>query len=327
MGGNLYKTGRITKERYLEILSSLLPILDRHFGKHYRIPVAYRSKPDYGDVDIIVDATFVRNKEWLEPLIEDLEMANRKQVEVKKVRNIVSVLYMNFQVDFFLLGESMFEMTYHFMSYNILGNLLGRIFHKFNLKYGEDGLKYVLRGYNDRVSKEIYLSRDMKQILGFLDLSYDRWAEGFDEVEEIFNYVINCKYFTSNSYDEKYFNVRKRATERPDFNKFLDYLKKNGIEKNYSFYKEKELYIPMIEKYFPESKLSEKYKIHLFNQKIAKEVAEKFNGRTIMRVLNVTDGTIVGDRIGKIKAHYGDAFEDFILKSTQEEIDAMIKQF
>lgn len=327
MGGNLYKTGRISKEEYQKIISILLPILDRHFGKNYRIPVAYRSKPDYGDVDIILNATFVRNKEWLEPIIEDLEMSQRKKVEVKKVRNVYSLLFMNFQVDFFLLGESIFEMTYHFMSYNILGNLLGRIYHKFNLKYGEDGLKYVLRGYNDRVSKEIYLTRDMRKILGFLGLSYDRWEQGFDDVEEIFVYIINCKYFTSDSYDEKYFNVRKRATERPDFNKFLDYLKKNGIEKNYPFSRDKEVYIPMIEEYFPESKLSEKYEKHLKDQVIAKEVAEKFNGRTIMRVLGVTDGAVVGDRIGKIKAHYGDGFEDFILKSTQEEIDAMIKQF
>lgn len=339
MGGNLFKVGRVTKERYDEIVASLKPILDKHFGEHYRIPVVYSSKPDYGDVDIILDATFLRDKNWIEPLFVDLQLSDcakskaseieerTKVLQHKKVRNIISVLYMNFQVDFFCVGNSRFEMTYHFMSYNILGNLLGRIFHKFNLKYGEDGLKYVFRGFNDRVSKEVYLSRDMSEILAFLGLSYEKWKSGFKNLEEIFEYVINCKYFTSNSYDEKYFNVIKRAVERPDFNTFLDYLKEKKIEKNYAFVKEKEKYIPFIESQFPKSNLIDRYEAHLKAQVVAKEVADKFNGRVVMRVLGITNGIEVGHFIGKFKKHYEPEFENYVREHSQEEIDESIRLF
>jgi hypothetical protein len=339
MGGNLFKVGRVTKERYDEIVASLKPILDKHFGNHYRIPVAYASKPDYGDVDIILDAGFLRDKNWIEPLFVDLQLSdcakskaseieNRtNELQSKRIRNVISVLYMNFQVDFFCVGTSRFEMTYHFMSYNILGNLLGRIFHKFNLKYGEDGLKYVFRGFNDRVSKEVYLSRDMREILGFLGLSYTRWTKGFNKLEEIFDYIIDCKYFTSNSYDEKYFNVRKRSVERPDFNTFLDYLKEKKIEKNYPFVKEKERYIPFIESQFPKSQLIDKYEAHLKAQVVAKEIAEKFNGRVVMRVLEISDGKAVGDFIYRFKKHYEPEFENYIQQHTQDQIDESIRLF
>lgn len=318
MGGNLYKVSRVSKDEYESIVSSLLPILNTHFGEYYKIPVAYKSKRDYGDVDIILNATYLQNKNWEESLIKDLG-----DVKVKKVRNVTSVLYKDFQVDFFCVGESRFESTYNFMCYNILGNLFGRIFHKFNLKYGEDGLKYVLRGFNNHVSKEIILTRDLKKSLEFLELDYKKWQQGFDRLEDIFEYVINCKYFCSNSYNEDYFNVRKRAVERPDFNKFLDYIKDNKIDKNYPFEREKKKYIPMIEKYFPESNLFEKYETHLDYQQRLSDISEKFNGKRIIDLLGIK-GAELGKYIGSFKEKHGDQFEYIILNSIQPEIDERI---
>jgi len=319
MGGNLYKVQRVSRERYDEIVASLKPVLDKHFGDYYRIPIAYHEKSSYGDVDIILDAGFLLNKKWEGPLLKDLG-----DVEVKKVRNVTSVLYMNFQVDFFCVSTSRFISTSNFMNYNIFGNLIGRIYHKFNLKYGEDGLKYVLRGFNEHISKEIVLSRDMKKMLEFLELSYDRWTVGFKNLNEIFEYVIGCKYFCSNSYSEDYFNVRKRATERPDFNSFLDYLKQNNIDKNYPFEKNKEIYLPMINDYFPESNLVEKYKAHVKLQEKLKTIHDKFNGKIIMELLPL-EGKELGQFINSYKEHKGDDFERYILESNQGLIEFSIK--
>jgi hypothetical protein len=186
MGGNLFKVGRVDKDQYYKIVGFLTPHLNRHFDTHYRIPVAYRNKKDYGDVDILLDAGYVQgNPNWDKDLMQDLGVT-----EFKKVRNVHSMLYQNFQVDIFLLKTNSLDTCWNFMSYNILGNLIGRIYHKFNLRYGEDGLFYVLRGFNNHVSKEIIVSRDMRKILEFIGLSYQRWRKGFDNVEEIFDYII-----------------------------------------------------------------------------------------------------------------------------------------
>jgi len=321
MGGNLYKVGRVTKERYTEIVESLLPILDKHFGVYYRIPIAYHNKKTYGDVDIILDAGFLQNKHWEEPLLKDLGV-----FQVKKIRNVTSVLYWDFQVDFFCVGTSKFESTYNFMCYNILGNLMGRLYHKFNLKYGERGLSYVMRSFNNHSIHEVQVSSDMKRILEFVDLNYDRWKRGFDDLTDIFEYIIGSKYFCTSQYSDDFFNVRKRAMERPDFNTFLDYLKENNITKNYPFDYNKEVYLPMINAAFPEVKLDEKYKKHCELQIKLEKIAEKFNGRLIME-LTPLKGAQLGDFMKEFKKVKENYFDEFILLSSQDHINNSILEF
>jgi hypothetical protein len=314
MGGNLFKVGRVSSETYFDIVSTLRPVLDKHFGTRYRIPVAYREKKDYGDVDIILDAAVIQNQpDWFESLCQDLGVD-----ETHRVRNVYSMLYRNFQTDVFLVGTNKLDTCYHFMSYNILGNLIGRLYHKFNLKYGEDGLHYVLRGYDNHNIQEVFVSRDMEQMLSFVDLSYDRWKQGFNNVEEIFEYVIASKYFCSDSYDLEYFNVRKRATERPDFNKFLDYLHERNIVKNYPFDKAKEIYIEQIDDFF-KCDIRGKYDKYQERQKVLIEISKKFNGRIVMELTKLT-GKQLGNFITTYKEFYGEDFESYILKSTAEEI-------
>jgi hypothetical protein len=322
MGGNLFKVGRVPKEEYFDILNSLRPVLNRHFGNSYRIPLAYRNKETYGDVDIIVDAAILMNKpNWKSDLNSDLGVT-----EVHSVRNVHSMLYRNFQTDIFLVGTNKLDTCYNFMSYNILGNLIGRIYHKFNLRYGEDGLHYVLRGFNNHISKEIIVSRDMREMLTFAGLSFERWEQGFDDVEEIFDYVISSKYFCSNSYDPKYFNVQKRATERPDFNKFLDYLEEKKIEKNYPFDKNKDIYIEEIDAFF-KTDIRSKYDAHVEKQIKLEKVSKKFNGKLVMNLLPELSGKELGSFIGEYKGLYGDDFIDIVLKRTEEEISQDIKNY
>lgn len=317
MGGNLFKAGRVTKERYEEILASLIPVLDKHFGDRYRIPKPYRDKADYGDVDIILDAAVIMNRsDWRKSLCADLGVE-----ETHSVRNIFSMLYMNFQVDIFMTATKELESSANFMSYNILGNLSGRIYHKFNLRFGEAGLFYVLRGFNNHISKEILVTRDMEKILSFIDLSYERWKKGFDNVEQIFEYVISSKYFCSNSYSPEYYNIRKRANERPDFVKFLDYIEKNKIEKNYPFERPKEIYLDQIDAYF-QTNLKDAHSKHLVKQERLGKIAEKFNGRIVMELLKI-EGKELGGFIGLYKNSFENetAFEDFILIATPKQIE------
>jgi hypothetical protein len=319
MGGNLFKFARVDKARYDEIVSSLIPVLNKHFAGYYKIPVAYRSKKDYGDVDILLDAACIQNKrDWAEKLMADLGVTN-----TQSVRNVFSMSYMNFQVDIFLVGTRRLESTYNFMSYNILGNLIGRIYHKFNLKYGEDGLFYVMRGYNDHSSKEISITRDMNKMLTFVGLSYERWLQGFSTLEEIFEYMISSPYFCSNSYDPQYFNVRKRAAERPDFLAFLTYLEENKIDKNYPFDKKKEVYLELIDGFFV-SNLKEEYQKHLERQEVLQKIANKFNGRIVMELLGI-QGEELGNFIYAYKKVKGEGFEEFILTSDLESIKNDIK--
>jgi len=320
MGGNLFKVGRVPKERYFEIVSTLKPVLDKHFGDRYRIPVAYTEKADYGDVDIILDAGVVMNKpNWKKELTRDLGVT-----QTKSVRNVFSMLYMDFQTDVFLVATKRLDSTNNFMSYNILGNLIGRIYHKFNLRYGEDGLFYVLRGFNNHISREISVTRDMEQMLTFIGLSYERWKQGFKNLNEIFEYVISSKYFCSNSYDPAYSIVRRKI-ERPDFVKFLDYLEQNKIEKNFPFAKPKEIYLDEIDAFFG-TDLKTEFAEHVKRQEMLEKISKKYNGNVVMGLLGL-DGETLGKFMGRYKKYRGDSFEYFMLNSTKKEIEEDIVSF
>ena len=54
MGGSLYGLGRLPRAEYLALEGRLRAYLDEKLGDHYRIPRYYGSKPDFGDVDVLV---------------------------------------------------------------------------------------------------------------------------------------------------------------------------------------------------------------------------------------------------------------------------------
>ena len=59
MGGNLFKLGRLPKDEYLKVEATIKPYLDKKLGGFYRIPRYYFSKPDFGDLDIIVSSEVI----------------------------------------------------------------------------------------------------------------------------------------------------------------------------------------------------------------------------------------------------------------------------
>jgi hypothetical protein len=139
--------------------------------------------------------------------------------------------------------------------------------------------------------------------------------------------VIESPFFCSNSYDPVYYNVRKRANERPDFVKFLDYLEKNKIEKNYPFLRPKEIYLEPIDLFFG-TDLKSAYEAHVIKQERLNKVRERFNGGLIMNLLKI-EGKELGSFINSYKNRFTteEEFEDFILNASDRQIEQDILLF
>ena len=82
-------------------------------------------------------------------------------------------------------------------SYNDMGNLLGRIAHKFGAKLGHLGLQFPLRdpSNNDRLIAELTITRDFATaltLLGYDAKAYEvaRSAESFKTLPDIFAFAI-----------------------------------------------------------------------------------------------------------------------------------------
>ena len=144
----------------------------------------YRTKQDHGDLDVLikVDQTFIDNKVNLREYIEK----HFKPQAIHSNGGVISFDFENFQIDFIPISESNWEIAQTYFSYDPLGNAMGKTYHKMNLSYGWDGLKFKYRNFNGRKSHNIIITKDPRKIFEFGGYDYDRYISGFVTIEEIF---------------------------------------------------------------------------------------------------------------------------------------------
>lgn len=323
MGGNLYKLGRLPKEEYLKIETKIRAYLDEKVGKdNYGIPRYYGDKPDFGDVDIILRGEVIK-PDWQRyrmTIVEDLGIERYKSEGA-----VFSTVFDNFQVDYFVRNTRYFDSTLNFLHFNDIGNIIGKILRRFNLKYGMEGLTYLYRPeWDGHFKREVVLTQDMEKILNLIGLDYNKWLAGFESLEDMFRWVIQSPYFSVTPYIKPLKKVEKRADERTTIRKFIDFLKENNITKEYKFKKRYE-YFDFIVENFPEANLPEKLKTFKLQYERGKFIKSKFNGRIIMEMYPNLVGEELGEFIVKFKNQF-DEFDLYVEKSSKATIRSHIKE-
>lgn len=235
MGGNATKefdTRRITKQEY-EILINKLK------DSKYHIIKSYNNKESHGDIDVLGTISFDE--------FESIIKTKFNILGIKKNHNEKSYAleYNNikFQLDYIRTSPEFLTFNYNYLSYNDLGNLIGRIASSFGFKFGHDGL-FVKEFFNEQglkvdktvsyVRREKLISRDWDFALEFLGLDPKRYQEGFNSLDDIFGYVCSSKYFHKNYYNLENDNNQKRTRDkkRENINKFNKYLE-TQLETNF----------------------------------------------------------------------------------------------
>lgn len=323
MGGNLFKLGRISQHEYLAIEQEIRYYLDRKLGNFYRIPRYYNSKPDFGDMDVVVSLSASAN-DWLQFRQEIV-----KELGITQYRSdgrVFSTVYRNLQIDYFTAPEEFFESTYNYLSFNDLGNLIGKICRKFNLKYGERGLAYVYRRQLGNYKKDLLITTDFQKICHFLGLDYAHWQQGFETLEEVFDWAIASPYFSIQPYIEQAKTLERRVKHRTTIQKFLEYIEAKRITKNYQYLENKADYLPHLIQAFPEANLLEKIAIEQEAEKEALQMIKKFNGKLVMQLIPTLQGQELGEFIVEFKKQFSD-FKSFLLQSSSKDIEDKIIDF
>ncbi len=330
MGGNLLTKGkRIPRDKYLIIEKEIREYLDLSIGKDkYRIPRYYNTKPDFGDLDIILDNSIIKHRKVNEISFMD-RIKNELSLPICKFNSgILITLYKDFQVDYFPIDKTKLQMYTNFMDYNI-GNFIGKIARRFNLKYGMDGLYYVYRGDDNRYKIEKFISNDIKKIFELFDLDYLEWKRGFNSNIDSYNWIIKSKYFSTVTYFNQKPGTKKRGKDRPEFNNFIMWLKDNSIERSFEFTSNEAKY-ETIQQTFPNINIIEF--INESNRKYQRSVLikNKFNGNIIMGLLPNLKGKYLGDFMGRftkyIEDNYGD-FGNYVINTPQDIINNKITMF
>ncbi|MFW6009497.1 MAG: hypothetical protein ACOCP8_09565 [archaeon] len=316
MGGKALKnikTERKNTKDFFRIGGEIQKIVKDKLDVDSYIVKAYHNKETHGDLDLLLNIgdKNINLKEWIEETFKPNDIFNN---------NVISFDYDNFQIDFISLNENNFQVAKDFFDYSPQGNLVGKIAHKFGLKWGFNGLIYPYRNSNGNISNNFSISKDTEKVFKFLDIDYDKFKQGFDNEEEIFEWIISSKYFDHENFKMENLNHidRKRNNKRADYQRFLKYLEDNKNNKKYNFKPKKE-YLNDIYNFFPESDLMNKIKESEKINKENLEISNKFNGNLIMEKYPNLKGKELGNKIFNFKNSF-ENWRNYALNNSSEEI-------
>jgi len=334
MGGNAFpnlKLVRLSAKDYIdfenEITSSLrTEFLDIRF---YTIP-SYREKESFGDCDLLYVPS--NDKEVISKFGQCLGA-------VATVRNGPTTSYaipwhgQLFQLDMIRESKETVDFARSYFSFNDLGNLIGRIFHRAGFKFGHKGLQFIAReeGNESHVLREITLTTSFRSALEFLGYDYDRWVRGFETLEDIFKFAVSIPLASRTTFrlEETNHAARIRDRKRKTYQLFLLWVQdpKNKVQEHESTSKE-ELRAWALGKAFevyPEFKDQFSYW-----QQVAKKLKEaklRFNGKLVSEWTGLT-----GKDLGVFMANFkhqkmGISPTHWILCRSGETIQEEVKEF
>lgn len=326
MGGNALKNIKIRKYNRKEYFDLFEIIKDRLYEYSLKYNVwddtfvlipSYKNKETFGDMDILI------NEKWFGPINYNLIFALYKPTEVfiEKNSNVLSFDFRELQIDFIFMPDKYFKSALTYYSYNDLGNLMGRIANKMGTRYGHDGLKKLIS--SGKSFKEINLSDDISKIFEFLGFDYNEFLKGFNDLEDIFKYVINSKFFNKELffYENLNHENRTRNRKRKTYQKFLDFI--NNLKDNNIYeYNDKYFSQRINEFFFNHLNVAQK---ELDNEEERRKlISQKFNGNIINDITGL-ESKELGEFINLFKA--SKTFDQYILNTNQENIFIEILDF
>jgi len=334
MGGHAIESAvRLNKDDYHEFANGFLA---QSFFKGYKANIipAYRSKPDFGDLDIVVAGDVSVLADRIQSAMNVVQRVNNGPVVSLGVNTVHGI----FQVD--LVKVEYFDFAMRYFSFNDLGNLMGRIAHNIGFKFGQQGLVYPLRNplNENEMIGDIHVTGNFNwaiRFMGYDDHQYQKNViNRFDMLEDVFKFAASSCYFNPDIFplEVRGHQQRVRDAKRPTYMKFLRWIDENYKiitikERDEKIAERDDLRAHMLEKAFndfPGFKLRYDNAMTAFEKK--KRVAEKFNGKRVSDITSL-DGEELGEFIRDFKKLFEDdeCFKEWIDHATQEHIDGAIQ--
>lgn len=278
-------TRRLNKVEFFEVQYEVLSVI-REFA--WLEPTrAYRNKESFGDLDILYTMNSAPMRDIIKNFFNPAEMVVNGDV--------ISFDYKGFQVDMIKVTKEGFQYASNYFAWNDLGNFVGKIAHKFGLSHGHAGLWMPVFDEDGNKFDRILLTQDYDNALGFLGFDVARYKEGFDDLEDVFQFVVDSKYFDSRFFllDELNHRDRIRDKKRASYNSFLAYIK-DMPPKEVRLHRD-ELFLAIDDR-FPGT--FEKYQEIMGKYALHKHASKKFNGDYVRDLTGLT-----GPELGNFMRH------------------------
>jgi len=318
MGGELFKSvgaKRLSLDEYKEVSNKIIDSGVLDIFEKFHLVRSYESKESHGDIDFIV--TKPKINDWKKYIAEQLNCEHSKFLSEES-----HYLVGNAQIDLRIVPFENFDSSVFFSNYDCLGNAVGRMSRYLGLRFGYKGLVFPAYTENQQNRLEdIIVSSEPKDILEFLGLNLNDYSKGFNNKEDIFEYVTCSKYYSIECFNPINWDhaTRTRNKKRKTFCEFIQYIEKYHNYSKFNFLprERRAEYIELINIAFPKVDLVKKVNIVRENYKVNREILSRFNGSDIMEISGLK-GVELGSLIKEYKNNCGD-WTDFLKNITREQ--------
>lgn len=335
-------TQRVNKQQFEQCCNMLNNMLQQYIveknlqtKEKFCVIESYQDKQDFGDIDFLSTI----DRQIFEKLVEKTEniniVAKAEQFSYAIEFKLASDELVFVQVDYIKSNLEDFDFSKNFFAFNDLGNLIGRIAAQAGFSFGFDGLKRKIyvdnRGdiINDLYSNEtsvtslvenarlfkneldrailktsIIVTKDFDNALKFLGFDVERFKQGFNNMNEVFEFVVSSTFFNKDAFlfENRNHKARARDKKRSNYLAALEYFQNKKDKK-------KQLSLSHIKKEFP------KFKTEYQNleRQIKSDFIDKivFSNDNIMESLNYQSES--EDRnLNPFKEHLGSQEKQFV---------------
>lgn len=296
--------------------------------------MAYANKPDFGDLDILVEGG---------PDYDPARMAEALQAtEVVPNSDVTSIGVLVpegvFQVDLIKIPAETFDFAARYFGLNDFGNLVGRIARQFGTQFGHLGLRYAIRDPDNHhnLIEEVSITTDFDTaltLLGYDAARYEamRSTAQFRTLDDIFRFVVSTPYANREIYQLENRNHadRIRDAKRATYNAFLAWLDEQpaGAVPAYPWrgQEQRNAFLQTAFRQLPEFK--ERYDSALARWTRKKQVKLQFNGALAAAATGLS-GKALGELMTRVAASFPDqnTFETFFIEASPEAVNARYLQ-
>ena len=335
-----FGTQRVNKQQFEQCCNMLNNMLQQYVieqnlqtKEKFCVIESYHDKQDFGDIDFLSTI----DRQIFEKLVEKTEniniVAKAEQFSYAIEFKLASDELVFVQVDYVKSNLEDFDFSKNFFAFNDLGNLIGRIAAQAGFSFGFDGLKRKIyvdnRGdiINDLYSNEIsvtslvenarlfkneldraiqkttiVVTKDFDKALKFLGFDVERFKQGFNNMNEVFEFVVSSTFFNKDAFlfENRNHKARARDKKRSNYLAALEYFKNKKDRK-------KQLSLSHMEKEFPNFKTEYRD----LEKQIKSDFIDKmvFSNDNIMVSLNY-QGTL--KNVNPFKEHLGSQEKQFV---------------
>lgn len=288
---------------------------------------AYRNKADFGDLDILVEAEMIPDE--LPLVLNELFTC----AELVKNGNIYSFEHREFQVDLILVPGEIFDYALGYFAWNDLGMLEGKVARQLGVKHGHRGLQLELFDGTNRFA-ELTLTTDLDLAVEFLGFSSSQRRSGFDELEEIFQYVADGRFFDPAIFQPERQSRASSARDRKrtSYVRFLAWLESKRPAANFTFSRVQgtgtnalsPVLLERLDHFFPAAR--DAIENEWWQHERRKKVKAALGGERVSRLTGLT-GPELGSFIRALKGSIPNLDEVILALGGTNKVDGFIKDF